>query len=106
VTVPFAPTFAVAAALFLLREGLVEMDVPTRQSYVMAVVRPEERTFASGVTNLVRLGGWAVAPVFAGLIMQGTSLAAPLFVGAGMKISYDLLLFRAFRHRRPPEESG
>jgi MFS family permease len=62
VTVAFAPNFWVAAVLFLLREGLVEMDVPTRQSYVMAVVRPEERTFASGVTHLVRLGGWALAP--------------------------------------------
>jgi MFS family permease len=106
VTVAFAPTFPIAAALFLLREGLVEMDVPTRQSYVMAMVRPEERTFASGITNLVRLGGWAVAPAFAGLLMQGASLVAPLFVGAGMKISYDVLLFLAFRHRRPPEEQS
>jgi len=55
VTVAFAPSFPVAAALFLLREGLAEMDVPTRQSYVMAVVRPEERTFASGLTHLVRM---------------------------------------------------
>src|SRR5262249_28280776 len=65
VTVAFAPSFPIAAALFVLREGLVEMDVPTRQSYVMAVVRAEERTFASGVTHLVRLGAWAVAPAFA-----------------------------------------
>jgi MFS family permease len=105
VTVAFAPSFPVAAALFLLREGLVEMDVPTRQSYVMAMVRSHELTFASGLTNLVRLGGWALAPSFAGLLMQGTSLAAPLFVGAGMKISYDLLLYRAFRRARPPEET-
>jgi MFS family permease len=105
VTVAFAPNFPVAALLFLLREGLVEMDVPTRQSYVMAMVRAHERTFASGLTNLVRLGGWAIAPSFAGLLMQGTSLAAPLFVGAGMKISYDLLLYRAFRRARPPEET-
>ena len=103
-TVPFAPSFRVAAALFLLREGLVEMDVPTRQSYVMAIVRPEDRTFASGVTNLVRLGGWALAPGFAGLLMQGTALGAPLVVGAAMKIAYDLLLYRAFKERRPPEE--
>lgn len=106
ITVAFAPTFPIAAALFLLREGLVEMDVPTRQSYVMAMVRPEERTFASGITNLVRLGGWAFAPAFAGLLMQSASLVAPLFVGAGMKIAYDVLLFLAFRHRRPPEESA
>jgi MFS family permease len=104
-TVAFAPSFPIAAVLFLLREGLVEMDVPTRQSYVMAMVRPEERTFASGITNLVRLGGWALAPSFAGLLMQGTSLAAPLFVGAGMKIAYDLLLYRAFRRVKPPEET-
>jgi len=104
VTVAFAPNFPVAAALFLLREGLVEMDVPTRQSYVMAVVRPEERTVASGITHLVRLGAWAVAPAFAGLFMSGTALLAPLVVGGAMKIAYDLLLYRAFRHLRPPEE--
>jgi MFS family permease len=104
VTVAFAPNFPVAAILFLIREGLVEMDVPTRQSYVMAMVRPEERTIASGVTHLTRLGAWAVAPSFAGLFMQGVSQAMPLIVGAGMKITYDLLLYRAFRHLKPPEE--
>ncbi len=103
-TVPFAPNFPVAAVLFLLREGLVEMDVPTRQSYVMAVVQPQERTFASGVTHLVRLGSWAVAPGFAGLLMRGLTIGTPLFVGAAMKISYDVLLFAAFRKLRPPEE--
>ena len=105
-TVAFAPNFTVAALLFLLREGLVEMDVPTRQSYVMAVVRPEERTLASGITHLVRLGAWAVAPAFAGLLMQGTSLAMPLVIGAALKILYDLLLYAAFRHEKPPEESA
>ena len=103
-TVPFMPSFSVAAALFLMRESLVEMDVPTRQSYVMAVVRPEERTFASGVTHLVRLAGWAVAPAIAGWLMSGTSLAAPLVVGAALKILYDIVLWRAFRNLRPPEE--
>ena len=104
-TVPFMPDFKTAAILFLLRESLVEMDVPTRQSYVMAVVRPEERTFASGITHLVRLGGWAIAPAFAGMLMAGQSLALPIIVGAAMKISYDLLLWRAFRAVRPPEEA-
>jgi MFS family permease len=103
-TVPFAPSFLVAAILFLLREGLVEMDVPTRQSYVMAMVRPEERTFASGITHLVRLGSWAAAPGFAGLLMRTFTLGTPLFVGAAMKIGYDILLFIAFRHQTPPEE--
>jgi MFS family permease len=104
VSVAYAPSFPVAAVLFLLREGLVEMDVPTRQSYVMAVVKPEERTFASGVTHLVRMAAWAVAPAFAGLMMEDVSLMLPLVIGAGMKIGYDLLLWRAFRHLRPPEE--
>jgi hypothetical protein len=90
-----------------LREGLVEMDVPTRQSYVMAVVQPKERTIASGITNLVRLGGWALAPTFADAFMQGSaSLGAPLLVGAGMKIAYDVLLYLAFRRVCPPEETG
>jgi MFS family permease len=104
VTVAVAPSFPVAALLFLLREGLVEMDVPTRQSFVMAVVRPEERTFASGITHLVRLGAWAVAPAFAGALMSGTSMAMPLYIGAAMKIVYDILLYTAFRRHRAPEE--
>jgi len=103
-TVAVAPSFPIAALLFLLREGLVEMDVPTRQSYVMAVVRPEERTIASGVTHLVRMGAWAVAPPLAGLLMHGGALATPLIIGAAMKIVYDLLLWRAFRNAPPPEE--
>jgi hypothetical protein len=106
VTVAIAPTFPIAAVLFLLREGLVEMDVPTRQSYVMAVVAPHERTMASGVTQLVRLGAWAIAPFVAGLIMTNPSSTVPLYVGAGMKLLYDVLLWRAFRGIRPPEELG
>ncbi len=102
--VAFAPSFPLAALLFVLRESLVQMDVPTRQSYVMAVVRPEERTFASGISGLVRLGGWAIAPGFAGLFMQGVSLGTPLIIGPALKIAYDLLLYRAFRGLRPPEE--
>jgi MFS family permease len=101
---PAAPSAAVAAALFLAREALVEMDVPTRQSYVMAVVKPRERTFASGVTNVTRNVAWAVGPSLAGVVMQHVALAGPLIIGGVMKITYDLLLYRAFRHVRPPEE--
>lgn len=106
VAVAFTPSFEMAAILYVLRELLVEMDVPTRQSYVMAVVRPEERTAASGVTNLVRLGTWALGPTLAGWMMGGLALAAPLLAGAGLKVIYDLLLFVSFRHLRPPEEHG
>ncbi len=105
IAVAFAPSFSLAAGLFLLRELLVEMDVPTRQSYVMAVVRPEERTWASGITSLVRMGGWAVGPFVAGFLMQGVALATPLMIGAGMKIVYDLMLWKSFRDLKPPEES-
>jgi MFS family permease len=101
---PAAPTAGIAAVLFLAREALVEMDVPTRQSYVMAVVEPEERTFASGVTNVTRNAAWAVGPSVAGVVMQHVALAGPLLIGGGLKIAYDLLLYRSFRHVRPPEE--
>ncbi len=103
VALPFAPSFPWAVGLFLARECLVEMDVPTRQSYILAVVEPTERTFASGITNLTRNVAWATAPSFAGYFMQ-LALAAPLFLGGGIKIVYDLLLFTAFRRLKPPEE--
>jgi MFS family permease len=104
IVAPASPNAALAAALFLAREALVEMDVPTRQSYVMAVVKPTERTFASGVTNVTRNIAWAVGPSFAGVVMQHVALAGPLIIGGTLKIGYDLLLYRAFRHVRPPEE--
>jgi len=102
--VAWVPELWMAILLFLVRELLVEMDVPTRQSYVMAVVRPEERTFASGVTSLVRLCGWAVGPFAAGALMQGIALSTPLIAGSVLKIAYDLLLYRSFRDIKPPEE--
>jgi MFS family permease len=102
--VPFAPSLRIAVVLFLLREALVEMDVPTRQSYIAAVVRPEERTFASGVTNLTRNTFWAAASSLAGFVMQHVAFGAPLVVGGGLKIVYDVLLYASFRKVKPPEE--
>jgi MFS family permease len=104
VAAAFAPSLKVAVLLFLCREALVEMDVPTRQSYVAAVVLPNELTFASGVTNLARNIFWALGSSVAGFLMQNVVLSAPLVIGGGAKISYDLLLYRAFRKLRPPEE--
>jgi MFS family permease len=103
-TIPFTGSFEVAALLFLLREGLSEMDVPTRQSYLMAVVRPEERTFAGGVTNLARMCARAVAPVLAGTAMQTVTLGAPIMAAASLKILYDGLLYLGFRKIKAPEE--
>jgi len=102
---PAAPSAGIAAALFLAREALVEMDVPTRQSYVMAVVPAAARTYASGMTNVARNAGWVVGPLIAGTVMQRLALAGPLFIGGALKIAYDLLLYRSFRHVRPPEET-
>src|SRR6266581_2219398 len=99
----FAPGVKFAIILFLLRESLVEMDVPTRQSYVAAVVQPHERTYASGITNLTRNTAWAAASAVAGVFMQQVAFAAPLLLGGGLKIIYDGLLWRAFRHLAPPE---
>ena len=104
IAVPFAPSLKGAILLFLCREALVEMDVPTRQSYVAAVVLPNERTFASGITNLARNIFWAIGSTVAGFFMQSVAFSAPLVIGGGAKISYDLLLYRAFRKLRPPEE--
>ncbi len=103
-TVVAAHDFAWAAFFFLLREALNEMDVPTRQSYTMAVVKPHERLAAAGLTNLVRSGGWALAPGFAGWLMQAAGLGAPLVLAGVGKIAYDLLLWREFRRLKPPEE--
>jgi len=104
VAAAFAPSLKMAVLLFLCREALVEMDVPTRQSYVAAVVLPNERTFASGITNLVRNIFWAIGSSVAGFLMQNVAFSAPLVIGGGAKISYDLFLYRAFRKLRPPEE--
>jgi MFS family permease len=102
--VPFAPTLSWAIVLFLAREGLVEMDVPTRQSYILAVVEPEERAFASGITTLTRNIAYASAPAVAGTLMRVLSAASPLFIGGGIKIAYDILLYASFRRLKPPEE--
>jgi MFS family permease len=103
--VPFAPSFKWAVLLFLCREALVEMDVPTRQSYVAALVKPGERTFASGITNLARNLFWAIGSGVAGVLMQVFSFSAPLLVGGGAKVTYDLLLYKSFRAVKPPEET-
>ena len=103
-TIVAADSFALAAFLFLVREALNEMDVPTRQSYLMAVVRPEERLATAGITSLVRSGGWAAAPMFAGMMMQAGGLGLPLVFAGVAKISYDVLLWREFRKVKAPEE--
>lgn len=93
---PWAPSALVAILLFLAREALVQMDVPARQAFVAQVTRPGERVYAFGVTGLARNVGWAAGPGLAGWSAQAFGLGAPLVIGAGLKIAYDLLLFRSF----------
>jgi len=104
-TVPIAPNFMAAAALFLLRETLVEMDLPTRQSYLMSIVPAEDRAAAAALTNGVRVSAWTVGSLLAGPFMALAGLSAPLIAGAGLKIIYDLVLYRDFRSAHPPEEN-
>jgi len=103
-TIVATDDFFWAAFFFLLREAMNEMDVPTRQSYVMAVVEPQERLAASGITSLVRSCGWAMAPMLAGAMMTAGGLGLPLIAAGTAKITYDLLLWREFRRVKPPEE--
>ena len=81
------------------------MDVPTRQSYTMAVVSPDERSAASGVTGVARTIGASLSPIFSGLFLSNPALLSlPFFISGGLKIVYDLLLYRSFRNAKPPEE--
>jgi MFS family permease len=96
--VPFMPTLALAITMLLLRFSISQMDVPTRQSYTMAVVAPDERSAASGVTTIARSVGAAISPALAGAMLAIPSLlSAPFLVAGGLKIVYDLLLYRSFR---------
>ncbi len=103
--VPLMPTLPLAIAVLLLRFSISQMDVPTRQSYTMAVVRPEERSAASGITGVARTIGAGISPVLVGPMLAIPGLiAAPFFISGGLKIVYDLLLYRDFKTVRPPEE--
>ena len=105
VLVAFAPTFPMALGLYLARMSLSQMDVPTRQSYLVAIVREEERTAAVGITNTSRNIAQAVSPSITGIIIQSLWLSAPFVIGGVLKIVYDLGLFINFRKIRPPEEN-
>ena len=106
ILVPFMPTLELASIVLLVRFSISQMDVPTRQSYTMAVVDADERSAAAGVTGIARSVGAAAAPVLSAPLVGVPGLAALPFVIAGsLKIAYDLLLYRDFRSVRPPEEA-
>jgi MFS family permease len=98
------PSLHIAIAIYMVRMFLSQMDVPTRQSYVVAIVKPEERTAVAGITNLSRNIPFSASPTLAGYMFQFISLAFPFIFGAVMKTAYDLLLYKSFKEIKPSEE--
>lgn len=106
ILVPLMPNLPLAITLLLLRFSISQMDVPARQSYTMAVVAPDERSAASGVTAIARSMGAAVSPALTGLFFSVPGLfSLPFYLSGGLKIIYDLLIYREFNSVRPPEET-
>jgi MFS family permease len=101
IAMAFAPSAPVAVAFLLARQLFSQMDVPTRQAYVMSVVQDHEREAASSVTNLARTVAQATTPALTGYVMQFLALSAPFVLGGGLKIVYDLLLYATFRRIKP-----
>ena len=105
ILVAFAPTLLLAIIFYLARMALSQMDVPTRQSYIVAVVKDEERTAAAGITNISRNIAQSISPSLAGYIFQSLSfLSAPFVLGGVMKIVYDVILYFNFRNMKAPGE--
>jgi predicted MFS family arabinose efflux permease len=104
--VPLMPNLPLAIAVLLVRFSISQMDVPTRQSYTMAVVDPDERSAASGVTTIARSIGAAISPTLAGMLISASLLSAPFFISGGLKIIYDLMIWRSFNTVKPPEEQA
>ena len=107
ILVPLMPNLPLAILMLLLRFSISQMDVPTRQSYTMAVVAPDERSAASGITGVARTTGAALAPLISTpMLAIPALLSAPFFIAGGLKIVYDLALWQSFRANRPPEETA
>jgi MFS family permease len=107
IIVPLMPTLGLAITTLLLRFSISQMDVPTRQSYTMAVVAQDERSAASGVTTIARSIGAAISPTLTGIFLGIPSLlSVPFFLSGGLKIIYDLTLYKSFKALKPPEESA
>jgi MFS family permease len=105
ILVPLMPNLPLAITMLMLRFSISQMDVPTRQSYTMAVVDPDERSAASGITGIARTAGSAVAPSLAQMLMAYQPLiSVPFFISGGLKIVYDVLLYRSFQAVKPAEE--
>ncbi len=104
--IPFMPTAELAIVALFIRQSLSQMDVPTRQSYTMAVVDPEERVAAASITTLARAVALTISPGLSGLILAGGLLSLPFVIAGTLKVGYDAALFLSFRSLRPPEEAA
>ena len=105
IVVAFAPTLPIAAILYFIRMALSQMDVPTRQSYIVSVVKDEEGTAATGITNISRNISQTLSPSLAGYIIQSLSLFfAPFLIGGVLKVIYDIALYFSFRNIKPQQE--
>jgi MFS family permease len=102
--VPFSPNLSVAVAVLFARFALSQMDVPARQAYVLSIVPPPERAGAVAMTGAVRGVAQSFGPVLSGLAIGAAAFGLPFFAGAGLKIVYDLALYRGFRHRPAEHE--
>ena len=106
ILIPFAPDLTIAIALLLARSALSQMDVPTRASYVMAVVAPEERPAAASITAVPKTFAWAAGSLISGYLLTLSTFGWPLLIGGVVKGAYDILLLVKFQKVRPPEEQG
>lgn len=104
--IPLMPNLPLAMTVLLLRHTLSQMDVPTRQSYVVAIVPPRDRTAANGITNVTRTIARMISPAISGLALQIASQGLPFFLGGGLKILYDLGLYFNFRSVVPEDEAS
>jgi MFS family permease len=103
--VPLMPTLELTVTVLLLRNSLSQLDVPTRQSYTMAIVAPDERAAAAGLLSVSRNAGAALGPLFTGAILANPLYGWPFLLAGGLKVVYDLLIFAVFRKVKPPEEA-
>jgi MFS family permease len=104
--VPLMPNLELAVVMLLVRNLLSQLDVPTRQSYSMAVVDADERAASAGILSVARNGGAALAPLFTGAVLAVPSLGLPFLLAGGLKVVYDLWIFAVFRKVKPPEEAN
>jgi MFS family permease len=106
IAIPFVDNFTLVLALLFVRAALSQMDVPTRSSYVMAIVLPEERPAAASITAVPRSMAAAASPLVAGYLLGASPFGWPLVIAGALKIAYDLMLLAMFGKVRPPEEAA